>query len=44
MSPTVTYWLIIAALCFFFPPLMGFVLGVAVFCAIWWFWTTVLVG
>lgn len=44
MSPTFAYWTIIAVLCVCFPPLTGFVLGIALFCGIWWFWFKVLGG
>ena len=42
MSPTVPYWIGITALCIFFPPLLGFVLGVGIICAIYWFWMKML--
>lgn len=42
MNSTVTYWLMIAILCVFFPPLLGFIAGVGIFCGIWWAWIKVL--
>jgi hypothetical protein len=42
VNPTITYWMAVVALCIFFPPLLGFVLGVGLFCLIWWFWMKVL--
>lgn len=44
MSRTVIYWLVIAGLCLLFPPLLGFVLGVAFFCGMWWVFFKVLGG
>ena len=44
MNPTVIYWIVIVGLCIFFPPLLGFVLGVGIFCAIYWLWMKVLGG
>jgi hypothetical protein len=41
MNPTVTWLIVIVGLCVLFPPLLGFVLGVGVFCVIWWFWMKV---
>ena len=38
MNPTVVYWLVIAGLCLLFPPLLGFVLGITLFCVMWWVW------
>ena len=44
MSRTVVDWLVIAGLCLTFPPLLGFVLGVAFFCGLWRVWFKVLGG
>ena len=44
VNPTVTYWIAVLALCFIFPPLFGFVLGVGFFCGLWWLWFKVLGG
>jgi len=44
MSPTVAYWIGVAALCICFPLLLGFVLGVGIICGIRWFWMRVLEG
>jgi hypothetical protein len=44
MNQTFVYWLIIGGLCLAFPPLVGFVLGVAFFCGLWWLWFKMLGG
>jgi hypothetical protein len=44
MNPTIAYWIAIVGLCICFPPLLGFVFGVALFCLIWMFWFKVLGG
>lgn len=44
MNRTVIYWLVIGGLCFAFPPLLGFVLGVAFFTGMRWVWFKVMGG
>ena len=44
VNPTILYWIAIIALCVCFPPLFGFVLGLAVYSLLCWFWFKVLGG
>lgn len=44
MSKVAIYWLVIGGLCLCYPPLLGFILGIAVVLAIWWGWFKLLGG
>jgi hypothetical protein len=36
MSEATTYLIVLIACCLIWPPMLGFVMGVTVFCLIWW--------
>ena len=36
MKPWAIYFGIVAVSCFFYPPVIGFCMAVAVFCFLWW--------
>jgi hypothetical protein len=36
MKPYAIYFAVLALCCLICPPLLGIVMGVAIFCALWW--------
>lgn len=44
MKPLATYVIVLIACCAIWPPMLGFVTGVAVFCLMWWGFYKILGG